>query len=168
MEVALRDIAGQLGGELIGDPSAEVSRIGTLEAADADTISFLANPRYRGQLAETGAGVVVLRADDGAGVAGQKVDRGDLAAPPDRAGGQRVQQYLPQLASVDLGPSTVARVQLVDEHRAVLVEDPRRLATCMDDALELLEQPGRLQRPLPVVVMDVEHATLRPSGRRIL
>lgn len=43
LDVALRDIAGQLGGELFGDGALRVRRIGPLESADAGTISFLAD-----------------------------------------------------------------------------------------------------------------------------
>ena len=41
-----------------------VHGVGTLSGATAAQLGFLANPRYRGQLAETNAGVVVLRAED--------------------------------------------------------------------------------------------------------
>jgi UDP-3-O-[3-hydroxymyristoyl] glucosamine N-acyltransferase len=54
------DLARQLGGELIGEPGRTVSRIGTLEGADERTITFLANPRYRSQLAASKAGCVIV------------------------------------------------------------------------------------------------------------
>jgi UDP-3-O-[3-hydroxymyristoyl] glucosamine N-acyltransferase len=60
LDVALRDIAGQLGGELIGDPGQRIRRIGPLEGADAGTIAFLANPRYASQLQATQAGCVIV------------------------------------------------------------------------------------------------------------
>ncbi len=60
MDVALRDIAGQLGGELIGDGELRIARISTLEAATPDAIAFLANPRYRTQLAGSRAGCVIV------------------------------------------------------------------------------------------------------------
>jgi UDP-3-O-[3-hydroxymyristoyl] glucosamine N-acyltransferase len=41
-----------------------VSGVGTLSGANPGQLSFLANPRYRSQLADTSAGVVVLRAED--------------------------------------------------------------------------------------------------------
>lgn len=46
--------------ELIGDPTLRIHRIGPLDGADAHTLSFLANPRYRQQLAGTGAGCVIV------------------------------------------------------------------------------------------------------------
>ncbi len=60
MDVALRDIAGQLGGELIGDGEVRIARIATLEAATPDAIAFLANPKYRTQLAGSRAGCVIV------------------------------------------------------------------------------------------------------------
>jgi len=56
----LADLAGLLGGELIGDGTLEVHRIGALEAADAGTVSFLAHPRYAAQLAASRAGCVIV------------------------------------------------------------------------------------------------------------
>jgi UDP-3-O-[3-hydroxymyristoyl] glucosamine N-acyltransferase len=56
----LGELSERLGGELIGDPHAEVGRIGPLEGADALTISFLSNPRYQAQLAASAAGCVIV------------------------------------------------------------------------------------------------------------
>ena len=60
MDVALREIAAQLGGELIGDGERRIRRIGPLEGATPDTIAFLANPRYLPQLAASAAGCVIV------------------------------------------------------------------------------------------------------------
>lgn len=60
MQASLGEISRRLDGELIGDPAAIVTRIGTLEAADAQTISFLSNPRYQAQLAGSAAGCVIV------------------------------------------------------------------------------------------------------------
>ena len=62
--VALREIAEQLGGELIGDAAYRIDRIGSLDSATPTTISFLANPRLRPQLATTRAGCVIVAAAD--------------------------------------------------------------------------------------------------------
>ena len=48
----------------------EVAGVGTLADAGPRQLGFLANPRYRGQLASTGAGVVVLREADAKAFAG--------------------------------------------------------------------------------------------------
>ena len=56
----LGDIAAHIGGELIGDPSLPIDRIGPLEGATPSTITFLSNPRYRSQLAQSQAGCVIV------------------------------------------------------------------------------------------------------------
>lgn len=60
MPATLREIAAQIGGELIGDPERAVDRIATLEGATPDAIAFLANPRYRAQLERTQAACVIV------------------------------------------------------------------------------------------------------------
>jgi UDP-3-O-[3-hydroxymyristoyl] glucosamine N-acyltransferase len=58
--VRLGDLAQHLGGQLRGNADALVDRLGPLETADAQTLSFLANPRYQAQLAATQAGCVIV------------------------------------------------------------------------------------------------------------
>ena len=53
-------IARLVGGTLQGDATRAIHRIATLQAADAACVAFLANPRYRSQLADTQAGCVIL------------------------------------------------------------------------------------------------------------
>ena len=66
--VRLHELQAGLGGELVADASVPepgerlIRRIGPLQGADAGTISFLANPRYRAQLADTDAGCVIVSA----------------------------------------------------------------------------------------------------------
>ena len=60
MQVRLADIAALLGGELIGDGAATVSRIAPLEGAGPDAITFLSNPRYAQQLEASAAGCVIV------------------------------------------------------------------------------------------------------------
>lgn len=60
MRVTLAELAALLGGELLGDPATEISRIATLELADAQSIAFLANPRYVAQLAGSAAACVIV------------------------------------------------------------------------------------------------------------
>ncbi|HEY6941887.1 UDP-3-O-(3-hydroxymyristoyl)glucosamine N-acyltransferase [Dokdonella sp.] len=60
----LGSIAGRFGLELRGDASLGVDGVDTLAEAGPAHIAFLANPRYRAQLAVTGAAAVVLRAAD--------------------------------------------------------------------------------------------------------
>ena len=60
---ALGEIAAALGGELVGDPGLPIERIGPLEGATPTTIAFLANVRYRSQLASSRAGCVIVGPD---------------------------------------------------------------------------------------------------------
>ena len=62
MSVSIGELAVRFGCELRGDPRLTVERVATLSSADARAVAFLANPRYRAQLAATRAGVVVLDA----------------------------------------------------------------------------------------------------------
>jgi UDP-3-O-[3-hydroxymyristoyl] glucosamine N-acyltransferase len=62
VHATLGELARLLDGELIGDPSRVVSRIAPLETADADSIGFLAHPRYVAQLQTTAAGCVIVSA----------------------------------------------------------------------------------------------------------
>jgi UDP-3-O-[3-hydroxymyristoyl] glucosamine N-acyltransferase len=62
MPVSLGELAVRFGCELRGDPDTPVEHVATLANADARGLAFLANPRYRPQLAATRAGGVVLSA----------------------------------------------------------------------------------------------------------
>ena len=62
MAVSLGELAVRFGCELRGDPAVLVEHVATLAGADARSLSFLANPRYKPQLAQTKAAVVVLDA----------------------------------------------------------------------------------------------------------
>jgi len=64
------DLASRFGLELAGDADVVVRGVATLANATPGTLAFLANPKYRSQLAETRAGVVVMRADDAQGFNG--------------------------------------------------------------------------------------------------
>src|SRR6516162_10843965 len=64
MSLSLGELAVRFGCELHGDPATRVERVGTLANADAGAIAFLANPRYRAQLADTRAAAVVASGVD--------------------------------------------------------------------------------------------------------
>jgi len=66
---AASELAQRFGLYLRG-PDRDVAGVGTLADATPGQLGFLANPRYRTQLAETRAGVVVLREDDADAFAG--------------------------------------------------------------------------------------------------
>jgi UDP-3-O-[3-hydroxymyristoyl] glucosamine N-acyltransferase len=61
------ELASRFGLQVHGDGHVVVRGVATLASATADTLGFLANPRYRGQLVQSQAGIVVMRADDASG-----------------------------------------------------------------------------------------------------
>ncbi|HLS57094.1 MAG TPA: UDP-3-O-(3-hydroxymyristoyl)glucosamine N-acyltransferase, partial [Zeimonas sp.] len=67
---SVAEIAARFGLELRGDGETRISSVATLARAGAGQLAFLANPRYRGQLADSAASAVVMRADDARGHAG--------------------------------------------------------------------------------------------------
>jgi UDP-3-O-[3-hydroxymyristoyl] glucosamine N-acyltransferase len=69
MSVSLGELAVRFGCELRGDPDRVIERVATLSSADARALAFLANPRYRPQLADTRAGAVVMSPADATGCA---------------------------------------------------------------------------------------------------
>ncbi len=62
MAVSLGELAVRFGCELRGAPDTRVDQVATLANAGAGAVAFLANPRYRPQLASTRAAAVVLDA----------------------------------------------------------------------------------------------------------
>ncbi len=62
--LTLGEIAARFGLELRGDAATEIRGVATLAEAGPGQLGFLANPRYRAQLASTRAGAIVLRAGD--------------------------------------------------------------------------------------------------------
>jgi UDP-3-O-[3-hydroxymyristoyl] glucosamine N-acyltransferase len=60
---SLEEIVARFGGDLAGNGKIAVTGLATLGAATPQHLSFLANPKYRGQLATTRAGAVILAPD---------------------------------------------------------------------------------------------------------
>lgn len=60
----LADLAQAIQAELIGDGETQLSGVATLERAEPHQLTFLANPRYRPQLAITRAGAVIVGESD--------------------------------------------------------------------------------------------------------
>ena len=56
----VQSLAGQADAELVGNPETLIERLSTLEAAGPSDLTFLSNPRYLGQLAESAAACVVV------------------------------------------------------------------------------------------------------------
>lgn len=65
MSTRLGDLVERLGGRLIGDADKQVVGIAPLSDADASHITFLSNPKFRKQAAQTQAAALILsQADD--------------------------------------------------------------------------------------------------------
>ena len=60
MSLRLAEFIEALGGTLEGDPGTEITRLAPLEAAQAQELSFLSNPRYQQQLAASQAACVIV------------------------------------------------------------------------------------------------------------
>jgi UDP-3-O-[3-hydroxymyristoyl] glucosamine N-acyltransferase len=58
--LSLGQITDSLGGRLIGDPQHLIQKLAPLDNAQADGLSFLSNPKYQSQLANTQAGCVIV------------------------------------------------------------------------------------------------------------
>ncbi|MBC8028117.1 MAG: UDP-3-O-(3-hydroxymyristoyl)glucosamine N-acyltransferase, partial [Steroidobacteraceae bacterium] len=66
MTVTLGELAVRFGCELRGDPAATVDTVAALSRAGPRAVTFLANPKYVAQLADTRAGAVILEAKSAA------------------------------------------------------------------------------------------------------
>ncbi len=60
----LSEIVARLGGEAVGEAASALTGVGTLESAGATQVAFLANLKYRAQLASTKAGAVILSPEE--------------------------------------------------------------------------------------------------------
>ena len=58
--LTLGALAEKLGAELVGEASHVVDGLGTIQSASSSQLTFLANPRYRSFLEQTGAGAVLI------------------------------------------------------------------------------------------------------------
>jgi len=63
-QLTLRQIVERLGGEAVGEVGTPLEGVATLDSAGPSQIAFLANPKYRGRLATTRAGAVILGPGD--------------------------------------------------------------------------------------------------------
>lgn len=59
-EYSLKELAAQVNAKVVGDDSIRVSGLATLQAANGEQLSFLANPAYERYLESTSAGAVIL------------------------------------------------------------------------------------------------------------
>lgn len=66
-QITAGELAERFALSLRGDPARRIDGVGTLAAAGPTQLAFLANPKYRSQLAASGAGLVVVRESDAEG-----------------------------------------------------------------------------------------------------
>jgi len=71
VQIRSGDLVARFGGQLLGDADIVLRRIAPLDSATADSVSFVANPRYLGQLAGSVAGCVIVAEDARDAVAGR-------------------------------------------------------------------------------------------------
>ena len=57
---SLNELAKEVNGEVIGDPSLQISSIGTIQHSSPGCISFLANPKYKKYLNRTSASAIIV------------------------------------------------------------------------------------------------------------
>jgi len=62
MQFTAQEIADLIGAVLEGDPHVKVSKLAKIEEADAQSVSFIANPKYLGFLSTTKAAVLIVSA----------------------------------------------------------------------------------------------------------
>ncbi len=67
MTLTVASLARQLGVEYRGDGHLEINAVASLQQADAGTLSFLANSRYRKHLSASRASVVIVTPEDAEG-----------------------------------------------------------------------------------------------------
>ena len=63
MKFTAEQIAGILEGEVVGDPTVEVSELAKIEEGKEGTLTFLANPKYKPFIYSTKASITIVNAD---------------------------------------------------------------------------------------------------------
>ncbi|HTH60294.1 MAG TPA: UDP-3-O-(3-hydroxymyristoyl)glucosamine N-acyltransferase [Paraburkholderia sp.] len=107
MAFTLEDIVRQFGGEVIGDATQRVASLAPLDQAGPQQLAFLANPKYLSQVGTTGAGAVLISADDLAKLASRD-GRNFIVTPNPYAYFARVAQAFIDLAAPKAVPGVHA------------------------------------------------------------
>ena len=100
----LDELALRCGGTVEGDGATRIERIGTLEHAGPRDIAFLANPRYRAQLATTRAAAVIVAPGDSGATSLPKLIAADPYATFARVAGVL---HPPEPATAGIHPTAV-------------------------------------------------------------
>gem|GEM_PF-1768494 len=93
------------------------------------------------------------------------MDTCNLVAPPDRTGRKGVEKDLPQFATEHLRATAGAVVGLIGQYRPILVKLPYGLTSMENQTLKFFCQACHPQSDLSIVIVDIEHPTLRPRRR---
>jgi len=131
----LGQLAVRFGCTLRGDPDVQVERVATLAQAGPGAVTFLANPRYRAQLAHTRASAVILAAEHAEGCPAAALIAGDpyatyarvaalLHPRPGRSAGIDANAVIDPTASVAASASIAACAVIeagarIEEHAVV-------------------------------------------------
>ena len=105
---------------------------------------------YRGAVAEEHFGPLVGGGDD----------TGCFVSPAHSAGRQRVDEYVPQLATVYFRPSAGRAARPIEQHLALRIHDAFRVLGGADECTKGVVQIGAPQAQLAGVRFDVEQTAL--------
>ncbi|WP_394183175.1 UDP-3-O-(3-hydroxymyristoyl)glucosamine N-acyltransferase [Marinomonas posidonica] len=104
MNYTLGQLAEKVGGVVKGDSNLVIDRLGTLEKSTKNALSFLANPKYQSQLAQTKAGAVLVKTEELA----VDLDHAIIVANPYLAFAQLTHLFVPLKESwLSVHPSAV-------------------------------------------------------------
>ena len=107
MAFTLEEIVRQFGGEIVGNAAQRVVSLAPLDKAGPQQLAFLANPKYLSQVETTGAGAVLINADDIAKLASRE-GRNFIVTPNPYAYFARVAQAFIDLATPKAEPGVHA------------------------------------------------------------
>lgn len=117
MSTRLGDLVERLGGRLIGDADKQVVGIAPLSDADASHITFLSNPKFRAQAAQTRAAALILSAADD-DVVGPDYPGARIVTANPYAYFARAAQYFASL-NAHVAPPGIHRTAFVDSSAQV-------------------------------------------------
>ncbi len=136
--ITLGEIAARFELQLQGDAATRIRGVAPLSSAAGDQLSFLANPRYRGQLAGSNAAAIVVRADEAANGTGNgkalliaadpyvafariaALFEQDVTAPPGIHASAIIADSARISATASIGPLCVVEANAIVEDGAVL------------------------------------------------
>jgi UDP-3-O-[3-hydroxymyristoyl] glucosamine N-acyltransferase len=107
MAFTLEEIVRRFGGEVVGDATQRVASLAPLDKAGPQQLAFLANPKYLAQVETTGAGAVLINADDLAKLVSRET-RNFIVTPNPYAYFARVAQTFIDLAAPKASPGVHA------------------------------------------------------------